>query len=159
MLLNGEDQYFIRLFVCFVLLFYFMCLHDFDFAPGQFDPPPPTPPAPRRNFAQKAQPYYSLSSVLWKSGLLKQLFGTENYTRKNWQYPQRFLKLYQLFMNNFLSQNVPISSLYILLTKRFDTLWCEGINTFWFGSIGTVWYRKSQKKNQQYSPRLPIFHE
>ena len=46
-------------------------------------------------------------------------------------------ELYQVFMYNFLSQNVPIFSIYILFTKRFETFWSRGISsircirTFW----------------------------
>ena len=56
-------------------------------------------------------------------------------------------------MPNFLYQNVPIFPLYILLTRRIETFWSEGIDTFWSGGTGTAWHRKSQTKNPQYSQR------
>ena len=42
----------------------------------------------------------------------------------------------------------------MLLTKRINTFWLEGIGLFWSGGIRTVWCRKSQLKNWQYSQRL-----
>ena len=61
-------------------------------------------------------------------------------SRKISNIPKDF-DLYQVFMHNFLYQNVPI--LCKLLTRRINTLWSKGINTFW--------HRKSKRKNQQYS--------
>ena len=37
-------------------------------------------------------------------------------------------------MHNFLYQNISTFPLYILLTKRINTFWCESINRFWSGS-------------------------
>ena len=64
-------------------------------------------------------------------------------SRKISNIPKDF-DLYQVFMHNFLYQNVPI--LCKLLTRRINTLWSKGINTFW--------HRKSKRKNQQYSQNL-----
>ena len=64
---------------------------------------------------------------------------------------------YTNFHEQFLlSQNVSIFPLYILLTRRIDTFWCEGITAFWSVGIRTVWYRKSQTKNQQYSQMFEL---
>ena len=49
-------------------------------------------------------------------------------------------------MHNFLCQNAPIFSLYILLTIRTDTLRSKGMKKFWSGGISTVWVQKSYKK-------------
>ena len=54
----------------------------------------------------------------------------------------------------YLSQNMPILTLYMLLTRKIDTFWSKGINKFWSGDTETVWHRKSQTKNQQYSQRF-----
>ena len=51
-------------------------------------------------------------------------------TQEKWQYSQRFWAIRSLYLN-FLFQNVPIFPLHILLTKRIDTLWSEGISTVW----------------------------
>ena len=72
----------------------------------------------------------------------------KNHKRKIYTIYKGF-ELCQVFMHNFLYQNVPIFPIYLLLTKRIDTLWSKGINTFWSGGIGTVWYGKSQTKSQQ----------
>ena len=61
------------------------------------------------------------------------------------------LKLYHVFMHSFLCQNVPIFLLHIMRTRRIDTFWSDGIDTYW---SGRVWHRKSQTKNQKYSQRL-----
>ena len=51
-------------------------------------------------------------------------------TQEKWQYSQRFWAIRSLHLN-FLFQNVQIFPLHILLTKRIDTLWSEGISTVW----------------------------
>ena len=45
-------------------------------------------------------------------------------------------------MRNFQCKNAPIFLLYILLTRRTDTFWSEGIDTYWYRGI---------EVNQQYS--------
>ena len=54
-------------------------------------------------------------------------------------------ELYQVFMNNFLFQNVPLFLLNILLTRRIVTFWSDGFDTFWSGGIGTVSAQKITK--------------
>ena len=39
---------------------------------------------------------------------------------------------HQVSRHNFLYKNALIFPLYILLTRRINTLWSKGINTFWY---------------------------
>ena len=71
--------------------------------------------------------------VVCKFGVLKQLFGTENHTRKL----SNNLKGLKLLIIHLLCQNVPLFSLYICLTRRF--------NAFWSGIISVVLVQKSDK--------------
>ena len=57
----------------------------------------------------------------------------------------------QLFMHNFLCQNVSIFLLYIWLIRRINIFWFKGIIKFWSESISTVWTQTSYKKYHQYS--------
>ena len=76
--------------------------------------------------------YYSLllTSIFFEL-LVFGYSGPKNRTIKISNIHKDF-ELFQLFMHNFLCQNISIFILYILLT----------INTIWFGGIGTVWHRK-----------------
>ena len=76
-------------------------------------------------------PLYILSTrvikTFWSKGIDKFLFGS-NITvcayklyKKYHQYSQKFLELYQLLINNFLCQTVPIILLYIL--SKLLTTW------------------------------------
>ena len=62
-----------------------------------------------------------------------------------------FTEILNVFMHNFLCQNVLIFPLYILLSRKIDTFWPKAIDKFWSGSISTVLAQKSHTKNQQYS--------
>ena len=55
--------------------------------------------------------------------------GQKKYTRKIDKI-HKDLKLYQVFMHSFLCQTVLMFSVCILLTKRIDTFWSGGIETF-----------------------------
>ena len=50
--------------------------------------------------------------------------------------------IYQVFMPNFLRENVRIFPLYILLTRRIKTFWSACIEKFWSVDIKTFWVRK-----------------
>ena len=60
-------------------------------------------------------------------GVLKH-FGLKNQTRK--MYTLYKDELYQVFMHNFLYQNVSIILLHIFLTRKINTFWSGGISTF-----------------------------
>ena len=60
-------------------------------------------------------------------------------------------------MHRCLNQNVLIFPLYILLRKRINIFWSEGIDTFWSVSIGTVWYKKSRKVSELYQLFMHTF--
>ena len=77
----------------------------------------------------------------FSSESISTVFWNRKSCKKNQQYSAKDFELYQLFMNNFLCQNVPILSLYILVTRKSDT--------FSSGTISTVW-----TQSQQYSQRL-----
>ena len=62
----------------------------------------------------------------------------------------KFTEILNVFMHNFLCQNVLIFP-YILLTRKIDRFWSKAIDKFWSGSISTVLAQKSHTKNQQYS--------
>ena len=70
----------------------------------------------------------------------------KNHTRKISNH--KGFELYQVFMHDFLYQNILIFPLYILLTRCIGTIWYKNIDTFWSGGINTVWTQKSHKKNQ-----------
>ena len=55
--------------------------------------------------------------------------GPKNRSKKISKIHKDF-ELYQLYMHNFLCQNVSILPLYKLLTKKMDTVWPDGINIF-----------------------------
>ena len=63
-------------------------------------------------------------------------------------------KLCQVFLHEFLNQNLLIILLDILLKRRINTLWSDSIETFWSEDDEPVWYKKSQTKDQQYLPTL-----
>lgn len=65
--------------------------------------------------------------VVCKFGVLKQLFGKENHTRKLCNN----LKGFKLFMFHLLCQNVPLFSLYICRTRRFGAFGLELSAQFW----------------------------
>ena len=64
----------------------------------------------------------NLSDRYWDS------LGLKSHARKI-RNNQKDFDLYQVFMHNFLYQNVPMFLLYILLTVRIDTFCYEGIYT------------------------------
>ena len=64
-------------------------------------------------------------------------FGLKKSYKKNLQYSQNF-KLYQMFVYNFLWQNITILTLYIFLTRRINKFWLKGIKTFWSGNLNNI---------------------
>ena len=66
------------------------------------------------------------------------ILDPNNHTRKVHNTHKDF-ELFQVFMRNFLCQNVRIFLLYILLTRRIDAFWSRGIDKFWSGGIETYW--------------------
>ena len=87
----------------------------------------------------------------------RDILGSKNCTKEIGNIHKDF-ELYQLFMHNFLCQNVPILTLQILFTRRIDTFWCDGIDTFCPGGIVILWHRKSQTKNSNIQKEfLPTF--
>ena len=66
------------------------------------------------------------------------ILDPKNHTRKVHNTHKDF-ELFQVFMRNFLCQNVRIFLLYILLTRRIDAFWSRGIDKFWSGGIETYW--------------------
>ena len=64
------------------------------------------------------------------------ILDPKNHTREVDNTHKDF-ELFQVFMCNFLCQNVRIFLLYILLTRRIDTFWSSGIDKFWSGGIET----------------------
>ena len=69
------------------------------------------------------------------------ILDPKNHTRKISNIQKKF-ELYQVFMRNFVCQNVPIFPLHILI---------------WLGGIRTSWERKSQKKKKKNSNIHKIF--
>ena len=57
------------------------------------------------------------------------ILGPKNHTRKINNIHKNF-ELQQVFMPNFLCQNIPIFPLHILLVRRIETFWSEGIEHF-----------------------------
>ena len=55
-------------------------------------------------------------------------FGLKNQAKKVVNIPKDF-ELYQVIKNNFLCQNVLKFSIYILFTKRIETLWSRNISS------------------------------
>ena len=66
------------------------------------------------------------------------ILDPKNHTRTVHNTHKDF-ELFQVFMRNFLCQNVRIFLLYILLTRRIDAFWSRGIDKFWSGGIETYW--------------------
>ena len=61
----------------------------------------------------------------------------------------KYFELYQVFMHNFLSQNILIFPL--LLIRRIDTFWFKSIDKCWPGDSRTFWHTKLHMKNRKSS--------
>ena len=77
------------------------------------------------------------------------ILNSINHTRKSDKIHKDF-ELYQAFMHNFLSQNVSIFPIYILLTRRINTFRSKGTDKVW-GSIETFWAQEIIHKIQKFS--------
>ena len=93
-------------------------------------------------------------TVVCELGVLRDFVPNKSH-KKNDQYSQRFRIDFEVFlMHDFLCQSDTVFPLSILVTRRIDAFWSEGIGTFWSEGIRTIWHRKSQTKNQQNSQRV-----
>ena len=85
-------------------------------------------------------------------------FWPKNNTRNIGNIHKDF-ELHQVFMQNFLCQNVLILLSYILLAKRINMFSSKGINKFSSERISTVQTQKSQTKSQEYLERFLELHQ
>ena len=86
------------------------------------------------------------TTVVYNIGVLAH-FGPKKSEKKLTNFIKIF-ELYQVFMYNFLCQIVPIFPVYILFTKRIETICPGGIEThFGQGILAHFRPKKSDKKS------------
>ena len=76
-------------------------------------------------------------------------FGPKKSLNKYQQYSQQFWTIPSLSTYLSMSKCLNILILYILITRRMDTLWSEAVETFWFEVFDTFWHKKLQIQNIQ----------
>ena len=69
----------------------------------------------------------------WYRGIL----GPKKHKMKIGNIPKNF-QLYQVFIYNFLCQNIPILLFHILHTRRIYTYWSDSFDKYWSGDYRTV---------------------
>ena len=83
------------------------------------------------------------------------ILSPKNHTRKIDKIHKNF-ELYQVFIYNFLDQNLPIFSLYMLLTTIINTSWSVAFDKVWSGGIRTFCTRNIM---QEKLTKFPIIFE
>ena len=59
------------------------------------------------------------------------LRGLKHFELENFDTVNKYFELYQVFMYDFLCQNVPIFPMYILFTKITETFWSRDVTDIW----------------------------
>ena len=102
-----------------------------------------------------ARYFWKLLGISLNWTLVYNLEVLENFVLKNqtWKFDkihQKF-QIYWVFMHNFLVQNVPVLALYVLVTRKINTLWSKGNDEFWSRGMGSFW---DQKKNHKRKSKI-----